>query len=163
MDKEEKFKLKLSEAKDHLTTLDTSITRTRNKVFYLIGFMLGSSTLFSGEFLKGNYNSLESSIMYIVLGSAIFMIYRSRGELNPKLQGFNGITPDKIDMLDSNKDYGFKELVIHSYQEMINTNVSVLKELSCTYKRIFTALIITGVIVILFCSAWAFFSKCFVC
>jgi len=162
MKKNEEFNLALSESKDHLVTLDDSITRTRNKVFYLIGVMFASITFLADDFFSGLIVSLESLILYIFVISTIVMLIIARKELSPKKQGFNGITPDNFERLRKNKHYNLEELMLNSYQQMINTNVKVLKELSGTYKFLFKGLIVTGIISLLLCSVWTFLPKSFI-
>lgn len=157
MSEEEKFKLKLSEAKDYLMHIDMSIKETRNKVFYLIGFVFALLGYLSTDLIDKIYLSPLTVLFYITASFLMIILYVARHSMFPKGYRLNGIIPESFDKIDNGE---LSDNIIYTYQCSIDNNLVILKDISNGYKSAFKALFIYLLVSLLALSFSSFLPKC---
>jgi hypothetical protein len=131
----ELFKLVLQEAKDQLSEINTGIRETRNKIFYMIGFIISASSYLSTSILKAEFNSLSFYVFIITFIVFIYTLIVLNKSVKPTELRLNGIEPNNLSEYTELNDSA-QQSILHSYQKSITMNKVKLNGLTTSYKKI---------------------------
>ncbi|AMS25718.1 hypothetical protein AEM51_00535 [Bacteroidetes bacterium UKL13-3] len=137
----EYFEMCLTEAKEQLKHINSSIKETRSKIYFLQGILIAVVGYLLNDIFKEDYFSLKSNMLYVTIPFMIFIIYSCRHAIVPLSLRFEGMSPNGFKSIIEQEDTLTHENVLNTYQVSIETNGRHLTVMSKGYNNAFKALL----------------------
>ncbi|MDQ3109543.1 MAG: hypothetical protein M3R17_06575 [Bacteroidota bacterium] len=148
MEQEDKVSIEfiISEAKDQLAHINSSIQATRDKTYILIGICFFILSFFSTSFFEKDVIPIKINMFYASLAMNIIVVLITTTAINPIKLRFEGLSPDGFDKIiseqKSNSEDIVKKSIVNTYRISINTNGTHLTTIAKAYKKAFFFLVI---------------------
>lgn len=155
MDMNDKQKFALSEGKELLKDINVSISKTRDKSWQLLAFILALDFYLLKLFYENGVSDIKLNIVSVIcLVFNLYILYNLRLSLFPTGFVQNGSSPEKINkIIEQEKEEGgidFFTVMKHSYQKGVEKNTEILQDLSKYYSNSLNAIILMMIICVLF-------------
>jgi hypothetical protein len=122
-------KIKYTESKDLMVSVNHSIENTRNKSWQMIGFLFAIHSYLLSDILLMNFSSLKSIVFYLSIPFFATIYFLCYNAVFPSDLALNGMKNSQF--LDGD-DYSE---ISKYYERAIDENILVLHTISINYKK----------------------------
>jgi hypothetical protein len=131
----------IKEAKSYLENVNNGISKTRDRAWQLLAFVLAINVYLGKNVLENNTIKMIYWLLPICFLFSLVIFYKLYKTLLPSGLIVNGFEPVKLEQISKDGDKFFYDSLKHSIQIAIDSNQSILAEMILSYKFAIKAII----------------------